>query len=298
MWFWMFCFLHIMCCGLLWLLRRRGKLKTQGTAFAIALCVPLWGPACLLLVHLAVAKGWGSKKEIGLEKLRVNEEIYKNIIVSDTETDRRVVPLEEALLINDSAVKRGLILDVLNQSPEEYVELLRQARLNDDAEVVHYAITAMAEMSKEYDLNLQSLEAAYAADPQNEEILDEYISFLDKYLKKEMAQGQYLNMQRNQMASLLKKKLSFRESLEWTARLVEIELDLEQFDEAALYLERMEARWPGQARTKLLKIRYFAQQRRGDRIKETIGEIEREEIYLSAEDQEFLRFWTGRKQAG
>lgn len=298
MWFFVFCFLHIICCGLLWLYRRRGKLKAQGPALAIAFCIPLWGPLCLLFVHLAVARGWGSKKEIGLEKLRVNEEIYKNIIVSDTETDRRVVPLEEALLINDSSVKRGLILDVLNQSPEEYVELLRQARLNDDAEVVHYAITAMAEMSKEYDLNLQSLEAAYAADPQNEEILDEYISFLDKYLKKEMAQGQYLNMQRNQMASLLKKKLSFRESLDLTVRLVEIELDLNQYDQAALYLDRMEERWPGQVKTKLLKIRYCAQQRMGGRIQEIIQEIKEEELYLSAEEQDFLRFWTGRKQAG
>lgn len=38
---------------------------------------------------------------MGVEKLRVNEEIYKNMFPAMEENDRDVVPLEEALLLND-----------------------------------------------------------------------------------------------------------------------------------------------------------------------------------------------------
>ena len=49
-------------------------------------------------------------------------------------------------------------MNVLNDNPGEYVELLKQARMNEDVEVVHYAITAMVELSKEYDYRLQKIE--------------------------------------------------------------------------------------------------------------------------------------------
>jgi len=56
-------------------------------------------------------------------------------------------------------------MNVLNDNPGEYVELLKQARMNEDVEVVHYAITAMVELSKEYDYRLQKIEKKYMNDP-------------------------------------------------------------------------------------------------------------------------------------
>lgn len=100
-------------------------------------------------------------KTVGVEKLRVNEEIYKNMFPAMEENDRDVVPLEEALLLNDSSRRRELIMNVLNDNPGEYVELLKQARMNEDVEVVHYAITAMVELFKEYDYRLQKLRKIY-----------------------------------------------------------------------------------------------------------------------------------------
>lgn len=42
-----------------------------------------------------------NSRQIGVEKLQVNEEIYKNNFRSVEENDHDIVPLEEALLIND-----------------------------------------------------------------------------------------------------------------------------------------------------------------------------------------------------
>ncbi|MFR6580786.1 MAG: hypothetical protein ACLURP_01140 [Ruminococcus sp.] len=115
---------------------------------------------------------------MGVEKLRVNEEIYKNMFPAMEENDRDVVPLEEALLLNDPSRRRELIMNVLNDNPGEYVELLKQARMNEDVEVVHYAITAMVELSKEYDYRLQKIEKKYTNDPDDPVILEEYCDFL------------------------------------------------------------------------------------------------------------------------
>ncbi len=56
--------------------------------------------------------------------------------------------------LNDPSRRRELIMNVLNDNRGN-MELLKQARMNEDVEVVHYAITAMVELSKEYDYRLQ-----------------------------------------------------------------------------------------------------------------------------------------------
>ena len=55
-------------------------------------------------------------------------------------------------------MRRDLIMNVLNDDPENYIDMLKQARMNDDVEVVHYAITGMVELSKEYESRLQKIE--------------------------------------------------------------------------------------------------------------------------------------------
>ena len=40
------------------------------------------------------------------------------------------------------------MMDILYDDVGEYVEVLKNARMNDDTEVVHYATTAMVELQK------------------------------------------------------------------------------------------------------------------------------------------------------
>lgn len=65
--------------------------------------------------------------------------------------------------------RRKLILSVLTDDPVQYYDLLEQARLNDDSEVVHYAATAMAQISKQADAALQRHAARFTADQPKEE---------------------------------------------------------------------------------------------------------------------------------
>ena len=150
--------IHLIICILIWSGIRTGFLKVKMYMLPLAVFVPVWGPVCVLLIHFQLFSGTDQVKTVGIEKLRVNEEIYKNMFPAMEENDRDVVPLEEALLLNDPSRRRELIMNVLNDNPGEYVELLKQARMNEDVEVVHYAITAMVELSKEYDYRLQKIE--------------------------------------------------------------------------------------------------------------------------------------------
>lgn len=135
--------LHIVCCVLVWMGIKTHFLKVKKYLIGLVVFVPFWGTICVLLLHLQRLTKRDNRIEPGVEKLRVNEEIYKNIFQAASDMDEKIVPLEEALLINKPGIRRELIMDVLNDDPEEYMDILKQARMNEDVEVVHYAITQL-----------------------------------------------------------------------------------------------------------------------------------------------------------
>ena len=195
----LFLVLHLALCGALWLLARSRALEVEGYFLPVALLVPVWGPLCVVLLHTSHRLTDGQLLDRTLEKLRINEEIYKNILVAENEEKDTVVPLEEALLVNSPAQKRKLILSVLTDDPAGYYDLLQQARMDDDSEVVHYASTALAQISKEADLKLQQQEQRYAAAPGDAKVLEEYCDYLESYLDGGFVQGKAAEIQRHQL---------------------------------------------------------------------------------------------------
>ena len=86
--------IHLIICILIWSGIRTGFLKAKMYMLSLAVFVPVWGPVCVLLIHFQLFSGTDQVKTVGVEKLRVNEEIYKNMFPAMEENDRDVVPLE------------------------------------------------------------------------------------------------------------------------------------------------------------------------------------------------------------
>ena len=288
---------HLAVCAALWLLARVRALDVEGYFVPVMLLVPVWGPLCVVLLHTSNRLTGGKLLDQTLEKLRINEEIHKNILVAGDEGEDAVVPLEEALLVNSPAQKRKLILSVLTDDPAGYYDLLQQARMDDDSEVVHYASTALAQISKEADLKLQKQEQRYAAAPQDAAVLEEYCDYLESYLDGGFVQGKAAEIQRRQLEQLLKKRiagLDGRRSYTLECKLAAAQLALAEYDRARETLDGLTARWPQRETPWLLHLRMAAALGSGDSIRETLRQIEEKEVYLSAKGRETVRFWQGR----
>lgn len=248
---------HLAVCGGIWLLAWAKVLEVEGYFAPVMLLVPLWGPLCVLLLHTSNRLTGGCLREQTLEKLHINEEIHKSILVADDEGEDMVVPLEEALLVDSPAQKRKLILSVLTDDPAGYYDLLQQARMDNDSEVVHYASTALSQITKEADLKLQKLE---------------------QLLKKRL------------------ENLGGRRSCTLECRLADVQLSLAEYDRAEKTLEELTARWPQREAPWVLCLRLAAARRDGEAIRKTLGQIEEKEVYLSAKGREIVRFWQGKQQ--
>lgn len=261
--------LHIVCCVLVWLGIKTHLLKVKKYLMALVIFVPFWGTVCVLLLHLQMLTRRDNR----------------------IETDKKIVPLEEALLINEPGVRRELIMDVLNDDPEEYMDLLKQARMNEDVEVVHYAITAMVELSKEYDFCLQKMEKLYAASPDDPEILEQYCDFMEEYLNQGILEAQMEREQRKRYIRLLRQKLKVKTTLSTCVRLFQNLMKTGDYVQAEEILGLMDQKWHRKEEFWILKIRYLAERKKGAELQQCLRQMKEEQIYLSSKSKEVLAFW-------
>ena len=284
-------FLHLLICVLTWIGIRTHFLKGKRYLMVPVIFIPFFGVLCIGLLQLQFFLKKENSRPIGLEKLRINEEIYKNNVQVREKNDRDIVPLEEALLINEPELRRQLIMNILNDDPSRYMELLEKARLNEDVEVVHYAITAMVELSKDYDSRLQTMERTYAAAPDDPVVLDEYCDFMENYLRQGLLEKQMERMQRNQYTLLLRKKLKRNEDLHSCICLADNLMELEDYAGVQEILERMDRNWHRREEFWVRKILFLAVQKNGREIRNTLKQMKEEHIYLSSRSKEVLAFW-------
>lgn len=282
--------IHALVCLVLWTLMKLGLLPVRGHMLAVMVLVPLWGPLLVVLLIARSAVFGDDLKDATLEALRINDDMHRSMLVQGREGDDGVVPLEEALIVNDPGDRRRLMLSMLTEDPDAYLAQLQAAKLNDDVEVAHYAATAVAQISKESDLKLQQLERAFKTDPSAQN-LNVYCDYLGTYLASGLAEGRVAQIQRQQYARLLARRCEREDGLALRVRYATALADAGEVDEAEDVAERLVADASDEQDVWMLCLRLAVLRRDGEMVRRVIDAVDKQHVYLSAENREKLGFW-------
>lgn len=288
--------IHALVCLVLWTLMKLGLLPVRGHMLAVMVLVPLWGPLLVVLLIARSAVSGADLRDAALESLRINDELRRSILVHDREADAGVIPLEEALIVNDPADRRRLMLSMLTEEPDAYLAQLQAAKLNDDVEVAHYAATAVAQISKESDLKLQQLERAFKTDPSSHN-LDAYCDFLGAYLDSGLAEGRVAQIQRQQYARLLARRCEREDGPALRIRYATALADAGVIDKAEDVASQLVIDAPDEQDVWMLSLRLAVMRRDGDEVHRVIEAIDKQHVYLSAANREELAFWRNGEEA-
>lgn len=289
---------HLLVCMTLCLLHHVGVLKVDGLLLPFMALIPLWGPLSVALMHSRAVLRGGRRIPAGLQELKVEDQEQRNILVDDRTDFTNTVPLEEALIVNNPRQRRSLILSILNEDPGRYADLLSQARLNEDVEVVHYAATAMAQISAKEDAKLQRRMMEYERNRDSDEALDQYRKALEQYLDSSMEQGYARTLQMRRYANLLAERLKrHADDYRTACSLAKTQMDLGLFDEASHTIDTALFAWPRQGDVWLMKLRLETALHDGKEVQRTVRRIKDEHIYLGGRGHDILRFWLGDEEA-
>lgn len=174
---------------------------------AVLLFVPAFGILTALLLDLFYLNHNDTKKPQEIQTLTLEENIFWKPIQNIPE-DMNIVPLEEAIAINDPQARRKLMLESLYENPAEYIDILMVARDNDDMETVHYASTTISKIQRDFQMRIQELAVSIQNESKNISLLDEYIETMQAYIDSNILEDYLLKRQRTIYDNILEQRIA------------------------------------------------------------------------------------------
>lgn len=258
--------------------------------YIFMLVLPFVGPVCIY-AFLNMVKNRKYHSKFQNEEDEADRVIEDEKIRDEIQEVSSLVPLSDALVMNDSSVRRKMILDIINDNPEANLGLIKEASLNDDTEVVHYATTIISEISAKYEKEVKQARMEYESHPEDEEKLYAYCSLLKRYLEKNLVFGELEKMTRREYSHVLKAKLQFKTSIKVLSRIVENEIYLTDFAEAKKYLDILRENYPNEEQTWVLGFKYLCKQNKICEARELAREAGQKRIYFSTKNKAYMHFF-------
>lgn len=161
--------------------RRRGILHFPVSMLPVVILLPFWGTAFALVAEAHMRGGEKADEEPAQGRFGITDEVYRSIRM-DKDDMSGVLPIGDVLETGTPVRRRRLLLSVLHEGPAPFVKPLRTAGVNDDTEVVHYAVTALSELRSEFEQRIEEMEESYRRHPSSPEVMRQYADLDEEYL--------------------------------------------------------------------------------------------------------------------
>lgn len=288
----------IQCLTALWLIlnAKRKKVSVPMVYVAMLILMPVVGLAFFLiswLYHMAAKETpddiFDHTWDIEENSLRYEKKIEFNKEVN-------YVPVEEALLLNNSSVKRQLIMDTVKEDAYDYISFLKMAMADHDMETSHYAASIVLETNRNLQNIIQGTAVAYENDKEDVEALENYTEVVGKYYKSGLIDAASEIRYGNIYSQLLQEHLNLkRYSENIFIEKIETDIKLGNFGEVLSDIELFRKKYPESENPYLLLLKYHYKQRNYEGIQGLIEDMDERHINFSRKGQEIINFWMNQE---
>ncbi|WP_300260109.1 hypothetical protein [Clostridium sp.] len=271
------------------LLNRNGA----NTIFLISLSIPYVG--FILLLSILICKKLVSTDH-GIEVLKRENKYEKSVslLVRSAELDHKkdLIPVEEALILNNNSIKRDLIKDVLKKDTYRYRNILLNALMDEDTETSHYAATAITQMKGKLTILIQKFEVEYEKDPKNQENADMFLKSIKDYIESNIVDSREVIKLKYMYKGLLEEyKQTFEFTVDYFDELIKTCINLKEYKKALEYNCEFKEQFKDNIRPYILLLEIYYYLKDKESFNNVILEIRNSNLKLDNNSLDLLRFW-------
>jgi hypothetical protein len=123
---------------------------------------------------------------------------------SDPYKEKNIIPMEEALIINNNQTKRTLLIEALKRDFFKSLYFIQKAIRDRDTETSHYAASALMELKDKLNRDLRMASAMYNMDRNNMQYLEAYALAIKQIIESNINNDGDLESLSNDYISILK----------------------------------------------------------------------------------------------
>lgn len=266
------------------------KKKLWLAPLMILLLCPFFG----LLLFFSIVRDQNAKTSKLPHWLLREEELSDDnkLIHLDSEKEMNIVPFEDALVLNNSKVKRKMLLDMLKNDSIQKVDFLKYALQNEDSETSHYAATAIMNVKQKLMNSLQALEAEIEKDPNNLEVLVSYSDVVNQYSQLEFLDQRMREKYKYIYSGILEKIIELNpQSKTAFEEKIQCDLYLKEYEKTNYYCNLFIKYFPESEEAYFLSMNMYYDRRDFQKFNETLKSLRDSNVKLSPAGIQRLRFW-------
>lgn len=259
----------------------------------IMLICPVIGPLFFFLSHLLYLVFFGS--EVDLADVVFSKERVKIQLKADEERERNVVPLEEALSLNDKKNLRIAMMNMLKGDIKESLAPIAQALNAEDSESSHYASSVLSDQLNDFRITVQRLYQNAQADDSGTEYEKQMIDYMDGVLKQkvfsELEQKWFVHMMEETAGRIYEKKPSALTAQQYEGIFLRL-LEIKDYEKCEKWCLRMAEQIPDELPSYTCKLKLYFATRNRESFFETFNALKKSDVVIDNETLELIRLFS------
>lgn len=279
-------------CCLIWG-KARGA-KQCWARFGVMMLCPVVGAAFYLLSWLLCKAAPGM--EIDLKDVVFGKERVKTQLKADENREKNILPLDEAVLVDDHKNQRLAMMNVIKGDISESLAAVSTALGAKDSETAHYAASALSSILNDFRITVSKMLRKLEEEPPEEtgaeeELLDYMDGVLRQQVFSDLEQNRFVHIMERAAEELYQKNASRLTPGRYESVCLRL-LEVRDTEPAEKWCGRLARQSPDQlpAYTCRLKL-YFTLMRR-DEFFQTMDELKKSNVVVNSETLEIIRIFS------
>ena len=264
--------------------------RTYLLRFIVMILCPVIGPLFFFVGHLFyIVVFW---KKVDLADVIFSKERIRVRMRADEERERDIIPLEEAVLVNEKKNLRLVMMNVLREDIQNSLTAITLALDSEDSEASHYAAAVLSDELNKFRIYVQKLWKQIQEEPDRTEYAEMLLDYVDNVLRQRIfsayEQCRFVEIL-NSAAELLYEKDPARFTVGRDEEVCLRTLEIKDYDHSGKWCLRMAERFPEELSTYTCRLKlHFAMQDR-EAFFDALGALKRSNVVIDNETLELIR---------
>ena len=267
--------------------------RTYLLRFIVMILCPVIGPLFFFVGHLFyIVVFW---QNVDLADIIFSKERIRVRTKADEERERDIIPLEEAVLVNEKKNLRLVMMNVLREDIQNSLTAITLALDSEDSEASHYAAAVLSDELNKFRIYVQKLWKQIQEEPERTEYGEMLLDYVDNVLRQHIfsayEQCRFVDIL-SSAAELLYEKDPARFTLGRYEEVCLRTLEIKEYDASWKWCLRMAEQFPEElpAYTCRLKLHFARQDRKA--FFDTLESLKKSAVVIDNETLELVRIFS------
>ncbi len=267
--------------------------RTYLLRFIVMILCPVVGPLFFFAVHLFYLTIF--RFQVELDDVIFSKERVRTQLKADEERERNVVPLEEAIAVNDQKSLRVAMLNVLKGEIQNSLAAISLALETKDSESPHYAASILSHELSEFRMEVQKLYLGIREEKEDQtEYEDMMISYTDNVLRQnvftELEQKRFVHMMAEAAESFYIKNPSGMSEQQYESICLRL-LGINEFENSEKWCIRLANQYPDRLSAFTCKLKLYFIVRNREAFFQTLDALKKSDVVIDNETLELIRIF-------